>query len=173
MIWGTSQKHWWSKYRRVIVERLDDHVLVHDVGPSAGAVRWVRYPVIDPDQFLTPSDNWYDDLVLDAHIDNDDLEIAAAAADLAGEFLVGKMAERHRRRTAERFAELLAMSPADRRINATHVCREVEVEQRKVSGSRAGRWVLSSKSPRVKVFFECSSRDRPVIDRILASFKTD
>lgn len=147
---------------------------MHDIGPSARSVRWVRYPVIDPAQFAFPSDNPYDDLVLDALIDNDGIEIAAGmAADLAGELLVGKMADKHRRRTVERIAELSAMSPADRRINATRVCREVEIERRKVSGSRAGRWVLSSKSPRVKVYFECASRDRPVIDRILSSFKTD
>jgi len=169
MVWGTSQRHWWSGRRCVMVERIDAVIAVHDVGPVPGRVPWVTYPAI-PHQLHPSSGD-----VLDNHhtiehmgLDTGSELVAGAIGDLASDMVLGRVVAKRAQRLRQRMSELLAMPVQERRTHATLVLDAVTVEQRREKGSREGRWLLSSASPLVRIYVACTPRDVAAITESLS-----
>lgn len=151
-----------------MVERIDAVIAVHDVGPVAGSVTWVTYPAI-PHQLHPSSGD-----VLSYHtiehmgLDTGSEAVTGAIGDLASDIVVGRVVAKRAQRLHQRMSELLAMPVQERRTHATLVLDTITVEQRRKKGSREGRWLLSSTSPRARIYVACTPRDVSAITESLS-----
>ena len=169
MLWGTSQRHWWSGRRCVMVERIDAVIAVHDVGPGIGSVPWVTYPAI-PHQLHPSSGDVLDNhhTIENAGLDTGSEVVAGAAADLVSDIVVGRVVAQRAQRLRQRMSELLAVPVQEQRTHATLILDAVTVEQRREKGLREGRWLISSASPRARIYVACTPRDVAAITETLS-----
>ena len=168
---GTSQGHWWSNRRCVALERIDDRIVVHDLGLGVGSNRWVKYPLLPRDVFAATGMEIEGDFHAHEHstIGQPALEVfAGAVSDLVSEVLVGKMNEKRLCRFAQQISALVATTPEERRKQAALVFDEAEVRRETVKGSREGRWELSSDNPRVRIYLACAPADVSEVEERLS-----
>ena len=168
---GTSQGHWWSNRRCVALERIDDRIVVHDLGLGVGSNRWVKYPLLPNDVLGTKVGGFEGDFHAfeQSTIDNAGLELfAGAVSDLVSEFVVGKMNEKKMCRFAQQISALVATTPEERRKQASLVFGDAEVRREMVKGSKEGRWELSSDNPRVRIYLACAPADVSEVEERLS-----
>jgi len=168
---GTSQGHWWSNRRCVALERIDDQIVVHDLGLGVGSNRWVRYPLLPRDVFASTGGEAEGDFHAfeQSTIDHPGLEVfAGAVSDLVSEVLVGKMNEKRMCRFAQQISNLVATTPEERRKQSSLVFEHVNVRREEAKGSKEGRWELSSENPRARIYLACAPSEIAEVEERLA-----
>ena len=175
MLLGTSQPHWWSNHRCVLLERTGDWVSVHDLGLGLGPSNWVRYPIL-------PSDSFRVDKPVSAHdaIGNEAVahgilgdsamgHLASTVSDLVSDVLVDKMMSKRVYKFAQRITDLAEMSPEQRQASATARFRMLDVEKVVAKDSTDGRWLLSSASPKARIYVTAARADVAEVEARLSA----
>lgn len=169
MLLGTSQTHWWSNHRCVLLERIGDSVSVHDLGLGLGPSNWVRYPIL-------PSDSFRVDKPVSAHdaIGNEAVahgilgdsamgHLASTVSDLVSDVLVDKMMSKRVCKFAQRISDLAEMSPEERQASAAHRFGTLSVEKVVAKDTIDGRWLLTSTSPKARIHVTAARADIPEV----------
>ena len=153
---GTSQPHWWSNRRCVALERVGDDIVVHDIGAAFGQNVWVRYPILSGDDRSSVGHAGLESL-------------ADSIADSVSNVLMVKKADKKSCEFADRIRDLMMASPGERVESATARFRTLNVEKVVAKDSTDGRWLLSSASPKARIYVTAARADVAEVEARLSA----
>ena len=175
MLLGTSQTHWWSNRRCVLLERIGDSVSVHDLGLGLGPSNWVRYPILPTDSFrvdkpVSAHDVFGNEIAAHGVVGDSAMgNLASTVSDLVSDVLVDKMMSQRVCKFAEHITHLAEMSPEQRQSSAALRFRTLNVEKVVAKDTTDGRWLLTSTSPRGRFYVTAARADIAEVEARLAA----